>query len=172
MAQGQRQILLRRTVLVVVEGETEFAFCRYLKATLSRGRNLRVNIKPARGGSPDAIVDYARRQMKPFPHDQLVMVFDADRSLSGKSRAVLENFKAEIISSSPCIEGLFLEILGHPKSATSAECKRRFHEVGLGEKEKMLHDAYGRLFPIEKMDHFCRHPDFARLCRLFGQDQR
>ena len=67
MAKARRQILLRRTIRVIVEGETEFAFCRHLKASLSRGRDVQVNIKPAHGGSPDAIVDHARRQMKNFP---------------------------------------------------------------------------------------------------------
>lgn len=171
MAKARRQILLRRTVLVIVEGETEFAFCRYLKASLSRGRDLQANIKPAHGGSPDAIVEYARRQMKHIPHDQVVIVFDTDRPLSPKGEKTVRALKAETFRFTPCIEGFFLELLGRPVPPDSDACKLHFHEHGLDKKAKLSLEAYERLFPSDRIEACCRHPDFARLKRLFSNER-
>lgn len=161
---------VRTTLLVVVEGDTEFAFCRYLKATFSRGCNLRAEIRPAHGGSPDKIVEYARRQVKNFPHDLLAVVFDADKPLSAKGEKTLRQLKAHAFRFHPCIEGFFLEVLGHAKPADSAACKDAFHRVGLDKDDKLSHVRYAALFPIAKISRWRRHSEFARLARLFGNE--
>ncbi len=167
MAKARRQIPLRRTILIIVEGETEFAFCRYLKATLSRGHDLQVNIKSAHGGSPDSVIEYARRQLRQFPHDHLAILFDSDLPLKPKGMEVLRRLKAQIFRFSPCIEGFFLEVMGHPKPGDSAACKDTFHRVGLDQKAKLSHDAYERLFPASAFTRWRQHPDFDRLVLLF-----
>lgn len=163
----RKHITVRTTLLVVVEGDTEFAFCRYLKMCFSPRQALRAGIKSAHGGSPDKIVEYARRQMRQFPHDILAVVFDADRPLSQKSAFTLQKLKARTFRFTPCIEGFFLELLGHPKPADSDSCKQTFHRVGLDEKAKLSHASYARLFPVEEMNRWRKHNDFDRLVRLF-----
>jgi hypothetical protein len=167
MAKARRQISLRRTLLIIVEGETEFAFCRYLKATLSRGRDLQVNIKSAHGGSPDAVVEYARRQLRQFPHDHLAILFDTDLPLKPKGEQQLRSLKAQTFRFSPCIEGFFLEVLGHPNPGDTAACKDKFHRLFLDQKVKLSHEAYEQLFPASAITRWRQHPDFDRLVRLF-----
>lgn len=170
MTRRRPHLPLRRTVLVIVEGETEFAFCRYLKAKLSQGQHLQLTIKSAHGGSPDTIIEYARRQMRQFPHDHVAIVFDTDRPLSPKGEKTVRALKAETFRFTPCIEGFFLELLGRPVPPDSETCKRHFHEHGLDEKAKLSHEAYERLFPPDQIEAFCHHPDFARLKRLFSNE--
>jgi hypothetical protein len=151
-----------------VEGETEFAFCRYLKTRFSQGQHLQVSIKSAQGGSPDTIVEYARRQMRQFPHDHLAIVFDTDCELSPKGEKTLRTIKAETFRFTPCIEGFFLELMGRSVPTDTESCKRKFHEHGLDEKAKLSHEAYERLFPSDRIEACSRHPDFSRLKRLFS----
>lgn len=161
---------IRTTLLVVVEGDTEFAFCRYLKATFSPQRNIQVNIRHSQAGSPDRIVETARRQVKNFPHDLLAVVFDADRPLSPKGEKLLRLLKAHVFQFAPCIEGFFLEVLGHPKPADSAACKDTFHRVGLDENDKLSNVRYAELFSVEEIPRWRAHTDFDRLARLFGNE--
>ena len=161
---------VRATLLVVVEGDTEFAFCRYLKATFSRGCNLRAEIRPAHGGSPDKIVEYARRLANHFPPGCLAVVFDADRPLSPKGEKTLRKLKAHAFRFHPCIEGFFLEVLGHPKPADSAACKDAFHRAGLDQDDKLSHVRYAELFAVAELPRWRAHRDFDRLARLFGNE--
>lgn len=170
MEKRKRQIQLRRTVLVIVEGETEFAFCRFLKAHLSRGRNLQVNIKPARGGSPDSVVEFARRQIKLVPHDHLAIVFDTDRPLTTAGEERIKQLKAATFRFTPCIEGFFLQLMGRSVPADSDTCKRHFHEYGLDKKAKLFHEAYEKCFPISELDRLGIHPQFEALRQLFFND--
>ena len=79
MPPPRRQLQVRRTVLVVVEGDTEFAFCRYLKANGSQGKNLQLVIRNANGGSADKIVEYARRLVRQSAFDHVAIVLDDDQ---------------------------------------------------------------------------------------------
>lgn len=69
MPPPRRHLQVRHTVLVVVEGDTEFAFCRYLKANGSQGRNLQFVIRNANGGSADKIIEHARRLARQSAYD-------------------------------------------------------------------------------------------------------
>lgn len=170
MPPPRRQLQLRRTVLVVVEGDTEFAFCRYLKAIGSHGRNLQVTIKNAHGGSPDRIVEFARRQARQSAFDQVVILMDDDRPLSPSGHRTVRSMRARLFSFSPCVEGFYLRLLRHPVPATSDACKRAFHAQGLNEQQKVDHDAYARLFPQARLADFMSDADFAALWKLFTHD--
>lgn len=167
MPSPRRQFQLRRTVLVVVEGDTEFAFCRYLKACGSQGRNLQITIKNAHGGSPDKIVEFARRQARQSAFDQVVIVFDDDKPLSATGQKNAHSMRARLFRFSPCVEGFYLRVLRQPVPATSDACKRAFHAQGLNEQQKVDHDAYARLFPLDRLADFTVDSDFAALWNLF-----
>lgn len=166
----RRQLQLRRTVLVVVEGDTEFAFCRYLKSIGSQGRNLQITIKNAHGGSPDKIVEFARRQARQSAFDQVVILFDDDKPLSVTGQKTAHSMRARLFRFSPCVEGFYLRLLRQPVPATSEACKRAFHAQGLNEQQKVDHDAYARLFPQARFADFMPDTDFAALWNLFTND--
>ena len=170
MPPARRQLQLRRTVLVVVEGDTEFAFCRYLKAIGSHGRNLQVTIKNAHGGSPDKIVEFARRQARQSAFDQVVILFDDDKPLSASGQKTVQSLRARLFRFSPCVEGFYLRLLRQPVPATSEACKRAFHTHGLNEQQKVDHGAYARLFPLAQFADFMPDTDFAALWKLFTHD--
>jgi len=163
----RRHLRQRRSVLVVVEGDTEFAFCRYLKATLCRGCDIHVTIVNAHGGSPDQIVDFARRRAAGIAHDAIAIMLDGDKPLRPTSRQKAVRLRAQLILLTPCIEGFLLKLMGCKAPADSAACKRDFHEHGLGEKEKLEHDAYRDIFPVEKMESLMADEQFALLWGLF-----
>lgn len=170
MPPPRRQLQIRRTVLVVVEGDTEFAFCRYLKAIGSQGRNLQITIKNAHGGSPDKIVEFARRQARQSAFDQVVILFDDDKPLSVTGQKAAHSMRARLFRFSPCVEGFYLRLLRQPVPATSEACKRAFHAQGLNEQQKVDHDAYARLFPLDRLADFMPDTDFAALWNLFTND--
>lgn len=168
MASRQPYIAQRRTLLIVVEGDTEFAFCRYLKATLSRGQNLEIKIKPAHGGSPDKIVEFTRRHAKQGDYDSIAIVFDDDKPLTKKGQTMARGLKAQLFPFTPCIEGFFLRLMGRSAPKDSYSCKSDFHQHGLGEKEKLDHDAYTALFPSSAFPSLSANGQFAALVKLFS----
>lgn len=170
MPPPRRQLQLRRTVLVIVEGDTEFAFCRYLKAIGSQGKNLQITIKNAHGGSPDKIVEFARRQARQSAFDQVVILFDDDKPLSASGQKNAHSMHARLFRFSPCVEGFYLRLLRQPVPSTSDACKRAFHAQGLNEQQKVDHDAYARLFPLAQFADFTTDSDFGDLWSLFTND--
>ncbi|MDP1586395.1 MAG: RloB domain-containing protein [Prosthecobacter sp.] len=167
MPPPRRQLQVRRTVLIVVEGDTEFAFCRYLKAVGSHGRNIQITIKNAHGGSPDKIVEFARRQARQSAFEQVVIVFDDDKPLTATGEKMAKAMRAQVFRFQPCIEGFFFQLMGRPMSGDSATCKRAFHQQGLDEKQKVDHDAYAKLFPSAQFNLLMTNSQFAALWKLF-----
>ena len=161
--------IARRTVLVIVEGDTEFAFCLHLKANLSRGRNVQINIRNAHGGSPDKIVAFAGGEIRQASYDTVLIIFDTDRPLSVGGKRFAEALRAKLILFSPCIEAWFLRLLNERPPATTAACKRRFHEMGLDEQRKCERDAYERLFPAKRLRKFT-NTQFKLLVKVFSND--
>lgn len=162
-----RQIQVRRTILVVVEGDTEFAFCRYLKSLGSRERNLQIHIKNAHGGSPDKIVAMARRLAKQSAYDQVAIVFDQDKALTAQGEKFISSMRATTFRFTPCVEGFFLKLMGRPVEQDTASCKRVFHQHGLDERAKCDRDAYEKLFPLASFEQLSTDLQFADLWKLF-----
>lgn len=163
----RRSLRQRRSVLVVVEGATELAFCLYLKSAAGRGRGIHVWVKNAQGGSPDRIVTHAARLARQAAYDQVAIVLDGDRPMKPASLKQVRRLRAKLVLLTPCIEGFFLQLMGFPTPADTAACKREFHTHGLGEKDKLEHDAYREIFPIEKLELMNANEQFALLWRLF-----
>ncbi len=145
----------RSTLLLVVEGETEKAFCDYLKSMLSRNRNISVTILNAYGGSPEAIVEYADRQCKTVDFDRVMILMDVDKPVQNQlmfDRQIHE-MHAELLFSRPCIEGELLEALGMgPTPATSTACKAKFHQTVIRREDATKPASYARHFPIERLE--------------------
>ncbi|MDD2709864.1 MAG: RloB domain-containing protein [Verrucomicrobiae bacterium] len=160
--------LSRRTLLVVVEGGTEKAFCLYLKASCCRGQNIQVIVKNAHGGSPDKIVEFARRLTKNATYDRVAIIFDTDRPLSSKGEKTIRALRAHAFRFTPCIEGFFLRLLKQTVPPDTESCKRKFHEIGLDEQSKLWSEEYQKLFPEGNFRQLNADADFAQLTALFS----
>ncbi len=141
-----------------------------MKAIGSQGKNLQITIKNAHGGSPDKIVEFARRQARQSAFGQIVILLDDDKPLSASGQKTAHSMRARLFRFSPCVEGFYLRLLRQPVPATSDACKRAFHAQGLNEQQKVDHDAYAQLFPQARFAGFMPDTDFAALWNLFTND--
>jgi hypothetical protein len=167
MPRAKRQVHQRKSTLIVVEGDTEFAFCRYLKSVLCHRQNVQIIIKNSHGGSPDKIVDYAYQLTRHASFDQVAILVDSDKPLGAKGLRLATRMKAQLFPFTPCIEGFFLELLGLPVPSDSEACKRKFHQEGLEAEAKLRFEAYEKLFPGERMNRMITNQKFRELKGLF-----
>lgn len=116
----------RHTVLLVGEGKTECAFLEHVKSLyLDRGCGVSAKIRNAQGKGPDHVVNYAIRQRRNAAYDRVVALLDTVPEMSASARRRVKSSKIQVIESTPCIEGLLLEILGVHVPHTSRQCKAR-----------------------------------------------
>lgn len=115
----------RKTLLVVGEGHTEVAFLNYLKTLYCRSSSsVRVKVENAHGKGPENVLNTAIRMQNHASYDCVVAVLDTDivwtDSLIRKAR---EN-KVQLVGNTPCIEALFLSLLGHRPPSDTDACKK------------------------------------------------
>jgi hypothetical protein len=116
----------RKTLLVVGEGDTEVAFLKYLRSLYcANDQGASVSVDNAHGKSPENIVECSIRHISSSAYDKRVCLLDTDVPWSPKATKKAKSKKIVMLGASPCIEGLFLEILGHKVPATSSECKAK-----------------------------------------------
>lgn len=114
----------RKTLLVVGEGDTEVAFLKYLRSLYcSSGEGAKVTIDNAYGKSPENIVNTAIRHAGSAAFDKKVCLLDTDVAWPLAVCTKAKRNKITMLGSTPCIEGLFLDILGHPLPNSINECK-------------------------------------------------
>ena len=85
-----------RTVLIVVEGETEEAFTTHLKKCYyRRGMRLSVRIRNAHGHGPQGIIDKLKSVAKTEDFSQRIAVLDADIPLTAAEASWLRKEKVD-----------------------------------------------------------------------------
>lgn len=135
----------RHTAQIVVEGFTEEAFCKHLKRLFARDCGVKVDIHNARGGSPKDVVNSALKR-KGF--DRTFVFFDTDVELP-KTWAAKSRAAGHIpLTPSPCVEAVFLQLLGKPVPPNTDACKKAFEEI-LPPPQKYLPQGYTNLYPKE-----------------------
>ena len=152
MTKKKRFIL--RTILAVGEGETEQAFLKFLKQIyVLRGRGVSVKTPLGKqGGELSGSVSKAERIKENGDYECVFLLRDLDTRefSSGENiRGIL------LLGSTPCIEGLFLDVLVPHKrkeSWTAAQCKREFESGYLDEKKKLDSRNYFSVFSKEKIE--------------------
>lgn len=150
----------KTTILIVGEGPTEKAFLQYLKELyVARDFDCAVKVECGSGGSPCCVVQKAIRLRGSRAYDKCYVLFDADRPLETDyklSDRMKKRPRVEMLTATPCIEGLFLAILGHlgfsQASATADNCKRDFHTGYISEEKKMDKRSYVAKFPKTMLD--------------------
>lgn len=124
-----------KTILLVVEGDTEDVFVKHLKSVyVSRDSNFRVNIKNARGYGPQGVADKMKSTIKTAPHDLYGVVMDSDIEIDDASKNYFKEKSAKLFLSSPVIEATLLQIKGKKPKLTNSACKEQLDRLLPGDK--------------------------------------
>ncbi len=159
---NQKPRSTRATAQIVVEGDTEVAFCRYLKSLYAYNCGVQVQIHNSRGGSPQDLIKAALSRPG---FDRTFVFFDTDVALPETWAAKSRRAGHISITPSPCVEAFFLVLLGRPCPAESAACKRAFAAI-LPPPKKYEPCAYAGHFPKELLD-VARHPLLDTILSVF-----
>ncbi|MDX9736783.1 MAG: hypothetical protein GX748_02375 [Lentisphaerae bacterium] len=140
-----------RTVLIVVEGETEEAFISHLKKRYyHRGMRLSVRIRNAHGHGPQGIIDKLKSVAKTEDFSQRIAVLDADIPLTAAEARWLRQEKVDTIVSVPAIEATLLTIHGKPAPDTTEACKKELQRHAPGDPTELSY--HERHFPHDKLE--------------------
>lgn len=158
---------IRRTMLVVGEGDCEAAFLRHLRQIYcSGGHGVEVTIRNAHGKGPENVLDHTCRQARIYSYDQVVSFLDTDIAWTDKLKKAAKQAKVALVGSSPCLEGLLLTILGQRPPEQSSDCKRLLRQLLNADMTDREH--YERNFPKLLLDGArLRIPELDRLLKFF-----
>lgn len=162
----RKQHKIRKTLLIVGEGDSEEAFLKYLRELYcSGGTGVSVTVRNAHGKGPENVINHAARQSRIYSYDKCVALLDTDIFWTDTLKKDARKAKIEMVGSSPCLEGLLLSILGGRPTVQSAECKKAIQQllnIDLTERT-----SYAKDFPkavlelarakIEELDRLLRY---------------
>lgn len=139
----RKKIQQRKTLLIVGEGDTEWAFLTYLKRVYCQGKNtVKVTVRNAHGKGPEHVFDYAKRCCRAADYDKVAVFMDTDIAWTKALLAQAEKLGIVLIGNTPCVEGLFLTLLNKSVPGLSADCKTKIKP--LLKKNNLLNpDDYG-----------------------------
>lgn len=128
MARKQHQV--RKTLLIVGEGDSEEAFLRHLRDLYcSGGAGVAVTVRNAHGKGPENVIDFAARQARIYSYDSRTALLDTDIPWTDKLKKDARKAKIAMIGSTPCFEGLLLSILGKCPPDKTSECKKAIRQL-------------------------------------------
>ena len=141
----------KRTVLLVGEGPMEWAFLRHV-VQLFTDRSGPVAARPdnAHGGSPETIIQTARKLLRQRAFDVCVILMDTDVPWPVSRPSHIGGTRVEYLTAAPCLEGLLLRIVGHTGITTAStvdECKRALYDNYVDRSHRTESQAYTRAFP-------------------------
>ena len=141
----------RHTTLIVVEGDTEMALVKHLRALCGRNCGTRVSIENAHGGGGDSVLKKAIQLGKDF--DACACLYDTDRAPTqvGLKRKAKRMGITEI-KSTPCIEALLLEILDKPIPEGPDLCKRAMQRI-VGEDQLTSVATFEQHFELDLLEY-------------------
>lgn len=140
-----------RTVLIVVEGDTEEAFTNHIKRLYyRRGMQLSIHIKNAHGHGPQGIISKLKAVTQTAEYGHCIAVFDDDIPLKPAEIRWLRARKVQTIISNPAIEATLLNILGVRTPATTELCKRALQKHAPGDQTDAHY--HERHFPLETLE--------------------
>lgn len=140
-----------RTVLIVVEGETEGAFVNHLKSLYyRRGMQLSVSIRNAHGHGPQGVINKLKSVAQTADFDCRIAVLDADIPLKVAEEKWLRGAKIETIVSVPAIEATLLTILGKHAPDSTGACKSELQKHAPGDWTDARY--YEKYFPLGALE--------------------
>ncbi|MFA0412286.1 RloB domain-containing protein [Vibrio renipiscarius] len=151
MARNKTKRVLKKTLLIVGEGEAEKAFLQYLRSLYATG-NPKVSIKSAGGKGPKNVITEAISTKDATGYDSAVTLLDTDLLWPRQLVKKAEGKKIVLIGSEPCFEGFLLDILNEarPTPNESCFCKKKMH--GLLNGKETEKETYAALFPKDLLD--------------------
>ena len=128
MRAGKTSRYVRRTVLLVCEGDAEVAFIKHLKSLFfDRAGGIAVTVKNARGKGALGVVEFAIRQSKTADYDVKAALPDTDADWNEKTEAKARKAKVQVVASQPCLEAMLLALHGDAaQNLSSAKYKQAF----------------------------------------------
>ncbi len=140
-----------RTVLIVVESETEEAFLHHLKRLYyRRGMRLSVSVKNAHGHGPQGVINKLKSAAQTAEFDHRIAVLDADVPPRPTELKWLLVAKIETIVSTPAIEATLLAILGKLVPDTTGACKNELQRWAPGDTTDARY--YEKHFQLEALE--------------------
>jgi len=128
MSVKNRQV--RRTLLIVGEGDSEVAFLKHLRQLYcSGGHGVSATVRNAHGKGPENVVNCVIRQSTNYKPDAKCALLDTDILWTDQLRSKARKAKINLIGSRPCFEGLLLSILDERPAQTSMECKKAIQQL-------------------------------------------
>jgi len=148
---ARKQHKVRKTLLIVGEGDSEEAFLKHLRDLYcSGGAGVAVTVRNAHGKGPENVIDHAARQARIYSYDARAALLDTDIPWTDKLKKDARKAKIDMVGSVPCFEGLLLSILGKRPADQCADCKKAIQQlidVDLTERQ-----AYAKHFPKAVLD--------------------
>ena len=149
MARKQHQI--RKTLLMVGEGDSEEAFLKHLRDLYcSGGAGVAVTVRNAHGKGPENVINHAARQSRIYSYDARVALLDTDIPWTDKLKKDARKAGINMVGSVPCFEGLLLSILGQRPAEQCAGCKKAIQQ--LIDIDLTKRQDYVRHFPKAVLD--------------------
>ena len=111
-------------------------------------------------------MDIVHSALKRPGFDRTLVVYDTDLDLPEVWAAKARSAGHEMVPSTPCIEALFLEILGERVPANTGECKRAFSKH-MTDQQKCEYRSYGKVFSKELLIG-SSHSSIKCLLSVFG----
>jgi len=142
-----------KTILIFGEGLDEKIFIKHLKGSYSHNKNISIKIWGGKGGGPEDIVLDAYRTLGAF--DKRVVILDNEKSMPEmtKARIKAKQLGIDIIENTPCLESLFLKILGKKvNNSKPSQLKKEFEWAYLSEKRRRNVSEYKKIFPKKLLD--------------------
>ena len=143
---------VRRTVLLVGEGDAEVAFIKHLKSLyFDRTSSVAVTVKNARGKGALGVVDFAIRHSKTADYDVTAALLDTDTDWNDKTKGKALKAKVQVVASQPCLEAMLLALYGQAEQNLSSAKYKQAFQARFG---TTAHDAgvYPKHFPIELLN--------------------
>lgn len=148
---ARKQHRVRKTLLIVGEGDSEEAFLKHLRDLYcSGGAGVAVTVRNAHGKGPENVIDYASRQARTYSYDARTALLDTDIPWTDKLKKDARKAKIDMVGSIPCFEGLLLSILGRRPAEQCVDCKKAIQQlidIDLTERQ-----SYAKHFPRAVLD--------------------
>ncbi|MCL2829535.1 MAG: RloB domain-containing protein [Betaproteobacteria bacterium] len=158
--------LVRPTLLLVGEGETEVAFLGHLRSLYCKdGAGVEATIRNAHGKGPSHIIRKTARFAYGIAYDSRVALLDTDIPWTDQDKKLARREKIGLVGAAPCIEGLFLSILGKPVPDSPESCKAAIKKA-LPSFDPLERKSYAPYFSKAVLEEARnRIPDLKRLLK-------
>lgn len=158
---------IRRTLLVVGEGDAEALLLGKLKASMtSGGRGPSVTVRNAKGKGALHVVSETVRHARQGSYNVRAAIFDTDTDWNDGVAAKARKAGVIAIPHHPCLEAVLLSATGQAFEGSTAECKRRFERAFGGEAHQVIAADEFDLQALERSA--ANTPSIAALLALFA----